>query len=88
MFTLYSRLLSQHLGQLSASMCGLGVVVASDVLPVDKNVGDAALPRHVGQFVLDGGPVSHLVQFVDGHLDSEFSKELLGGGAVTVEKRT
>jgi hypothetical protein len=63
-------------------LLGLQIAVATNVLLVDKDVGDGALARQLGQGLLDLGAVGLVVQLDGVELGVEAAEQRLGGLAV------
>ena len=77
--------LSQHLLELSLSCGLLGIIVASEVVALDENIGDGPLSRKLQKGILDGIAVVHLVQLNDLGIDALVKKEILGLAAEWAE---
>ena len=80
-----SQHLSQHLLELSLSCGLLGIIVASEVVALDENIGDGPLSRKLQKGILDGIAVVHLVQLNDLGIDALVKKEILGLAAEWAE---
>ena len=78
--------LSKHLLELSLSCGLLGVIVASEVVALDENIGDGPLSRKLQKSILDGIAVVHLVQLNDLGIDSLVKEQVLGLAAKWAER--
>ena len=77
--------LSKHLLELSLSCGLLGIVVASEVVALDENIGDGPLSRKLQKSILDGIAVVHLVQLNDLGIDALVKEQILGLAAKWAE---
>lgn len=72
----------QQLLQFPRLMRRMRIIVATQMLSLDKDIGNSALSRHLLQSGLYGVAVGHLIQFVYLMRYFEALKELFGGSAI------
>ena len=75
--TAYTSQLAEPLLQLSGRVLRHGGVAATDVLTVDPDAWDSALPRHVGQKALHVMAISSLVELNYSWTHGQADEELL-----------
>jgi len=74
-----SLFLLQQFGQGPISMGGMGIIIPTDVLLMDKDIGNTSLSRHLRQLILNLISIGHFVQFIGCHLHAGHArKELFG----------
>ena len=77
---------SKHLLELSLSCRLLGIIIASEVVALDENIGDGPLSRKLQESILDGIAVVHLVQLNDLGIDALVEEQILGLAAKWAER--
>mmetsp|Transcript_15434 Transcript_15434/g.25730 ORF Transcript_15434/g.25730 Transcript_15434/m.25730 type:complete len:215 (+) Transcript_15434:68-712(+) len=81
-FLLY---LGKHLLERSLSCGLLSIIVASEVVALDENIGDGPLSGKLQKGILDGIAVVHLVQLDNLGIDSLVKEQILGLAAERTE---
>lgn len=74
---------SQKLLELPRLVCPLDIVVSTDMLTFDKDIGNRSLSCHVQKSRLNVSPIVHIIQFEDdGSVNLEATKQVFGFRAV------
>lgn len=75
---------AEHLRELPRRPRGLHLAVPTEMMSVDKYVGDRPLASHAVELILEHIPIGQVVDFVDHHVDSsvEALKQVLGRSTI------